>query len=152
MTTDVNEFLMSGGAPSVKFDSIGKRVTGVILAMELRNDTDPASGTVKTWDDGTPQKLVLITLQTEEHDPGIDEDDGARSVWARGGMLNAIRAVARPYRGLNVGGQLAVQYVGDGTASRKGFAPPKLYKAWYKPPADMPVESIPATDPDDVPF
>lgn len=151
MTSDpVNEFLLSGGAPSVKFDTVGKTVKGIILAMDLRNDTDPATGQVKVWDDGTPQKVVLFTLETEEQDGSVENDDGSRSLWARGGMLNAIRAVARPHRGLKIGGQLAVQYTGDGQASRKGFSPPKQYKAWYEPPADMPMEAIP--DGDDSPF
>lgn len=69
-------------------------------------------------------------------DPDDANDDGRRTLYAGGKMLKAIRDALQVAKAqLEEGGTLAVQYTGDGTATRPGANPPKLYVAQYQPPA-----------------
>jgi hypothetical protein len=80
---------------------------------------------------------IVVQLQTEEHDPADPDDDGIRGLYIKSGMLNAVREAVRKAgaKGLEVGGVLTVQYVGDGERKNKAFDPPKLYTATYVPPS-----------------
>jgi hypothetical protein len=133
MTTDVNTFLASAGAPSAKFEDIGATVTGEILDAEVRDQTNFTTNEVETWPDGKPKKQVVITLQTEEIDPEIDDDDGVRRVFAKNQMLSELRkAVGKG--GIEVGGKLWIKFDSEGVAKTKGFNKPKIYKVRYQPP------------------
>lgn len=136
MTTieDPNAFLLASGIASAKFPTVGTVVKGTVLDFRVEQARDFQTRQPKFWDNGDPVKQLVVTLQTTEHDPDRDADDGARAVYALGNMLNAIRDAVRPHGGITQGGTLAVQYVGDGEAKR-GFNPPKLYRAEYAPPA-----------------
>ena len=160
-TNEANEFLMGAGVPAAKFETIGAMVTGFITAADVRDQTDFQTGDVLFWKDGSPRKQLVITLETEDRDPDVEFDDGARRIYAKGNMLNAIRAVAKPHGGIEVGGKLRVKYVRDGEQKQRGFNPPKEYQAWYAPPAkrvEVPDEPPPYNetpddlDPDDSPF
>lgn len=160
MTNDVNEFLAGFGVKSAKFAKVGATVSGIIAGAELRDQTDMDTQEVLVWPDGNPRKQLVITLQTEESED--DDDDGRRRIFAKGGMLYAIQQAVGRQR-LLIGGKLAVRYTGDGTATKKGFNPPKQYKARYaapEPGVEVPSEEPPyesyddteAPDMDDLPF
>lgn len=129
MTTDINQFLSASGATSAKFDTIGRQYKGVILSAEVRDVTKFNSTEVERWDDGTPKKQAVITIQTEEQEG--PEDDGVRRIFAKGQMLTELRKATKG--NLEIGGKLAVKYDRDGEA-KKGFNPPKLYRVWYEAP------------------
>ncbi len=138
MTTDVNEFLMSAGVASAKFEAIGDDVKGVIEATEIRSQTDIQTGEVLTWNDGNPRKQIVITLQTTQYDS--DEDDGMRRVYVKGQMQGALREAVKKAgeHGIGVGGKLAVKYIADGEQKTRGFNAPKVYQVWYQaPPAEV---------------
>lgn len=135
MTLDPNEFLMAGGVPAAKFDAIGTMVKGVVQMAVVTDQTDFQSGDVLTWKDGSNRKQLVITIETDEVDPTIEGDDGARRIYAKGQLLNAIRAAVRPHGGLTEGGQLAVKFTGEKPSATRGFNAQKLYQAWYQPPA-----------------
>lgn len=151
MTTDPNEFLMEGGVPAAKFDEVGKLVKGVVSHVAVTNQTAFQSGDVLTWNDGSPRKQLVITLDTEEQDPEIDADDGTRRIYAKAQMLNAIRAAVRPHGGIAEGGKLAVKFLKEEPSKTKGFNPTKIYAAWYEPPAKM-VQVPDERDEDSSPF
>lgn len=137
---DPSALLMGSGSPSAKFDNIGDAVRGEILAVETKQQTD-LDGKPKFWDDGNPMWQVVVTLQTDERDPEIGDDEGKRNVYLKGSnkYASTSKAVADAVRAagaakLEVGGTLALQYVGDGERTKSGFNPPKLYQAAYKPP------------------
>ena len=135
--TDVNNFLMGGGGPpSAKFPTPGTTHSGTIVETEVTQQTT-LEGELKVWPDGKPMMQAVITIQTEQRDPGIDEDDGRRRLFVKGQMQSAVRdAVKLSGAGtLQVGGKLAVKYVGDGERSSAGKNPPKMYKAQYAAPA-----------------
>ena len=126
---------------------------GTVLEIESRQQTD-FDGKPLTWPDGRERKIIVITVQTEER--LSDNDDGIRSLWAKGGryevakgdgqsMRDAIVEAARAV-GVNrtedmIGGELSVGYTGEGKATQRGFNPPKLFSASFKKAPPKPVEA-----------
>lgn len=139
MTSTAADFLMGSASPSAKFPDVGTTVGGVITRIgDPIQQRDYATGTPKTWDDGSPQLHLPIDLQTDLRDPEITDDDGSRTLYIKGQMKKAITDAVRAAgaKMLEVGGTLTVTYSGNGEASKKGFNPPKVYTATYAPPAN----------------
>lgn len=142
---EVNEFLMGSGGKAFPFEAIGDRVTGTIVAMQKRQQTDMQTGDPVFWANGDPKMMLQLTLQTELSES--DDDEGTRSVYLRGGnyiptkgkgtsSLVAVKdAVKRSGtdKGIEIGGTLSLEYSGEAKATGKGFAA-KLYVADYAPP------------------
>lgn len=136
---DPNALLMSGGGTtSAKFEAIGDKVSGEILSVETKQQTD-LDGNPKTWDNGDPMWQVVVVLQTDERND--DEDDGRRAVYLKGSSKYASTAKAAAdavkeagAKSLEVGGTFGLAYIGDGEPTKRGFSAPKLYQAAYKPP------------------
>lgn len=139
--TDANSFLMQGGVPAAKFESPGDAVKGIVEAAEVTQQTDIKTGQPKTWDNGDPMMQLVVTLQTDLDDG--DDDDGRRKLYLRGSKpdssLGAVKGAIRDAKakGLEVGGELVLQYTGDGQPTQRGFNPPKLYRAKYTAPAPI---------------
>lgn len=135
MTIDpgANDLLTRSGAPSAKFPTIGTTCKGTVLGAEKTQQTD-IKGTPKFWDNGDPMYQVVVTLQTDERDPAIDDDNGERRVFVKGQMLTAVKGAlkAAGASGLEIGGTLAVRYESDGTP-KPGQSAPKQYVAQYQP-------------------
>ena len=129
---DANQLLTHSGAPPFKFVDAGDTVTGKVTGAEKRASVDFATGVPKTWDNGDPMYEVVITLDTGQPD---QNDETERRIFARGNMLKAIReALKAAGAQLEQDGTLTVRYVGDGESTKRGFSPPKLFKAKYVPP------------------
>lgn len=115
-----NDVLMGGGgAPTAKFSNPGDTITGRVIAppqayQERDYDkTNPGGGAPKTYPSGDPIMAVYVDLQTDLHDPSIEDDDGTRRLYVEGRYLKAdvraaIRAAGAP--GLEVGGTLTVSF------------------------------------------
>ena len=152
MSNDAMDFLMSTGAPTIKFPRHGAKCEGEVLSMEKTQQTD-IDGKPRTFDDGNPMWQIVITLQTTDRDATIEADTGARRLFAKGYMLQAIRAALREakFQGSDmVRGVLEVTYTGDGEVKRRGYSAPKLYSArFWPPPADdnEPDEGVSRMDP-----
>jgi hypothetical protein len=135
-TTTADQFLMGGGASAAKFETVGDSISGTIAeSPEVRQQTDIATNEPVFWPSGDPKMQLIVTLQTKERE-GVD-DDGKRRVYVKGKSLTeAVREAVKQTgaKGLEVGGSLTVTYTGDGTASQRGFNPPKLYSATYGRP------------------
>ncbi|AXQ53081.1 hypothetical protein SEA_RANDO14_61 [Mycobacterium phage Rando14] len=130
MTNASQAFLAGGGAPTAKFPSYGTRNGGRIIAeptVEQQRDYD--TGKPLTYEDGNPKLQMVVTIQTDQRDPSIKDDDGVRRLFVRSGMRAAVqRAVqAAKVDYLAVGGELWVEYTHD-----DGRA--KQYTATYTPP------------------
>ena len=129
---DANQLLTHSGAPPFKFLVHGDTIAGKVTGAEKRASTDYATGALKTWDNGDQMWEVVITLETGQPD---DNDETERRIFARGNMLKAIReALKTAGAQLERDGTLTVRYVGDGESTKRGFSPPKLFKAKYVPP------------------
>lgn len=137
---DPMSLLLGGGTRSAKFERPGDKVSGEILSVDTKQQTD-LDGNPKTWDNGDPMWQVVVVLQTDERDPADPEDDGRRAVYLKGSAKYAstAKATADALRAAGVktlepGGTFALAYTGDGEPTKRGFSAPKLYQAAYKPP------------------
>lgn len=147
-----SDLIMGGGAPSAKFPTPGTVVKGEVLdtATSQQRTYVPGGGVgeLMFWKDGSPRMQAVITVQTNERDPEIADDDGKRRIFVSSRyMKEAVRdaVTAAGKRVLEVGGILTVGYTGDGET--EGTAnPPKIYKAKYEPP------TAPAVDQFEEPF
>lgn len=142
MSQDVNDFLFQGGAKSFPFETIGDIVRGTIISCEIRQQTSLEDNTPLFWNDGTPRKQLVITLQTTLTDS--EDDDGQRTIYAKGGrfeiakgegtsmrdaIADAVKAAGA--KSIDPGDELAVGFTGEGKGKR-GFNAPKLYAASFK--------------------
>ncbi len=143
--TTFNELGGEGGK-SFKFDKIGDKVSGKLIEVAQRDQTD-FEGKVLTWDNGEPRKVWVFTLETELRED--EDDDGIRTVWAKGGnytvdsgsgsaMLPAIKEAVKKsgHNGELEGGDLAVAYTGTGVKTHVAYSAPKLYTAQYLAPVN----------------
>lgn len=133
-TTNVNDFLLAGGIAAAKFPTIGTTVKGTVVASEVTQQTDFATGELKFWDKDKqqPKMQAVITLQTDERDPAIEDDDGQRKLYVKGQMTAALRDALKAVGAkLDIGGTLAVKYVEDKPVDKGN--PQKIYRAQYKP-------------------
>ena len=132
---DANSFLMGGGgAPTAKFPTPGTTVGGRITEPpQLEQQRDIKTGEKKFWSDGDPMMQLVVTVQTDERDPSLEDDDGKRRIFIKGQMKNAVADAVRDAgaKGLEVGGTLHVRYSHDGQARERGMSPPKQYVARY---------------------
>lgn len=129
---DGNEFLFRSTTPAIKFPVIGSTVVGMITKVpKVTEVTDPATKEVKRWQNGQPKMQVIIDLQTELKE--TPDDDGTRTLWAKGQMQQAIRdaVIEARCKILEVGGILQVTYAADKPTN---LNPQKIYTARYWPP------------------
>lgn len=135
MSNEALKQLMSTGVPSAKFHTIGTTVSGKVTHFERTQQRD-LDGNLKTWDDGGPMWQFVFTVETEDRDPAIEDDDGTRKIYAKAQMERAIRAAikASGHQGDIEGGILHVRYSGDGVKTKAAFNAPKEYEAKFEPP------------------
>lgn len=145
----------SGGAPTAKFETIGRTVKGTFVSLDYRQQLDFVTKKPAVWDDGNPKMQYVITLDTDERDPDLTEDDGRRCMYAKkgGSMHKAILAACKA-AGVSApepGGTLAVQYKSDGPPPKPGLNNEKLFVAKYqRPTADLGAASGQAAVADDL--
>jgi len=120
--SDEQDLLAGGGPklPSLKFEKIGDVHSGIVTDVKKLEDRDPA-GVAKTWPNGDPRFVYVITLKTEKN--------GDANLWARGAMITAIREAAKQASVTELtGNRISVKYSGDGE-KKSGFNAPKLFAA-----------------------
>lgn len=148
---DANSFLMGGGgAPTAKFPTPGTVVGGRITEPpRVEQQRDISTGDKKFWSDGDPMMQLVVTVQTDERDPALEDDDGKRRIFVKGVMKNAVADAVRDAggKGLEVGGSLWVKYTHDGVAKDRGMSPPKQYDARYATAATNALGAAPAPAP-----
>lgn len=130
-----------GGSAYFGFPTLGTSITGTIAEEpETRQQSDPATGELKTFKNGDPMTVLVVTLQTDLRDPQIVDDDGKRSVWLSSkGQKQAVGKALRDAKakGLDVGGTLSLAYTADGEKSNPAFNAPKIFQAHYVPAANV---------------
>lgn len=136
---DPNAFLMGAAVPSAKFDQVGAEVSGRVVHRETRLQTVFGTNEVKHWPSGDPMYQLVVHIQTTQRNPMIENDNGVRAIYVKGknftdAVRDAVKAVGAP--GVEVGGSIRVQYVGDDNSS-KAPQKPKMYQVQYMaaPPA-----------------
>lgn len=155
---DPNAIIMGSSSRTAKFTNHGDRVWGTIMSAKVRQQTD-LDGKLKFFDDGEPMLEVVITILTDLAED--DDDDGMRTVYAKGQMLQAIRSAAvkaGSRKGIADGGMLFVQYMSDDQPKKKGHSGAKRYFAKYESPehiTELPddiEDGLGDIDPGDLPF
>ncbi len=142
--TTASDLIMGGGGrPGARFDTIGTVVKGQIVAVDTGQQREWKSKEPLFWQPnnrpGTqptdrPVMQAIITIQTDQRDPEVDDDDGQRRIFVGGrNMRDAVRdAVIRSgAKDIRVGGTLAVKY----TAGAGEAGDPRQFVAEYAPPA-----------------
>lgn len=129
---DANDFLMGGSIPGISFPEIGTHVEGTIVDYRKVQQKGP-EGELRTWDDGSPQFQLVVTLATDLREDEMD--DGKRNLYVKSNMLTALREAikASKFDGDMVGSKLYVRYVSDGEKKKRGFNAPKLYEVKFTP-------------------
>lgn len=135
--------LGGSGGTSFPFDKIGDTVTGTIVDVEERQQTDIDTGQPAFWPDGKPKLQHMVTLQTDLADDA--DDDGLRTVYLRGSRkpeskstLAAVIGAVKATTGgtaLDKGGTLTLRFVGEVPPTQRGRNPAKQYDATYRPPS-----------------
>lgn len=132
----------SGGSVSAfsRDSQIGATVTGPIVSVAVRQWSDPATQALGFWDDGKPKEQVIVTLQTTQRDPSMQDDDGTRSVYIkwwgvqRQALIQALHNAGAD--DIEVGGQFTATYTGDGPRpENRAINAAKLYSYTYKAPS-----------------
>lgn len=135
---DANSFLMGGDkVPSASFLKIGTSHEGEILAIRKSQQTDPDTRKPVFWENGDPMWQVVVTIQTDERDPEIEDDDGRRRFYLKYKMLDAVRdaiKAANAENGLEVGGWLGIEFTSQDKATSRVKSGTKHYEAWYELP------------------
>lgn len=136
--TSADDFF-SSNSKGASFPTIGASVAGTITRIgDEINQTIPGSGEPVYYQRGPRKgqikKQLPITVQTDERDPAVDNDDGQRTIYFKGNMkgsfMKELRNVGAP--GPRVGGYLKVTYVKD--IPGEGAFPAKDYEVRYAPP------------------
>jgi hypothetical protein len=142
--SDANALLSGPKQPIAKFEKIGDVVTGTLVDAEVAPVTDPM-GNVQYDKNNNPKQQVIYTLQTDERDPEIEDDDGQRRLFAKWAIQKAISTclaeAGLAKAGLQEGGKLTITFSATQKASQRGYQDIKLYTAAYEPP---PARSLPA--------
>ena len=130
-----DDFLGGDFPPTFKFENPGDKVSGIVVNVTKRDDTDP-NGNVKTWASGETRKVYPFIIDSEQV--------GMCTAWVRGYMQKAAKTAARE-AGIKqiAGNHITIEFTGCGQSKTKGFAPPKMFKVTFKP---APASSISADD------
>jgi hypothetical protein len=137
--SDTFNDLLTSDAAAFKFETIGDTCKGRVVRAERKQQTDPGTGELKFFKKSNdPMMQLVITIDQ-------DNGDGETAIYCKGGkyeiaegkgqaMLPALQAAvgAQEFR---AGGQLAVQYSGNGKKTEAAFTAPKLYTVQYREPA-----------------
>jgi hypothetical protein len=127
------------GPPSyaaVKFNNVGDSVKGTIISAEGRPFVRFGEHQQATRRDGTPIFEWVISLQTEERDSAIEDDDGKRTLYVnkwrqKRAIIKAIREAGLS-GSIDEGARLLVRREADGPAEA-GYTP-QMWTAQYKAP------------------
>jgi hypothetical protein len=152
------EDFFTGGVPAVKFPdgAYGTVIGGEITAdPRMQQQRDYTTGDPICYPDGNPAMQMVIVVQTGQHDPGIEGDDGNRALYVKGQMKQAVGEALRKHgeKAPRRGGKLWLKYLEDKPVTLKNGRPgnpQKIYAAKYEPPAQAAASQFfddPAVDP-----
>lgn len=126
--------LLSGSGAKSYFNGDsqpGATITGTLDLIETSQMRDFQTKQPSYWNDGRPQMQIHIVIQTNLHDPAVEDDDGRRSIWIKGWgiQLKAFREACQKagIKKPSKGDQFTATFTGYG---ERGNAPqpPKVYE------------------------
>lgn len=147
MSNDSMKVSDIGGIPTFKFEEVGDRCKGRIIAIQKRQSTDIDSGELLTWPDGRPKMYTSVTLDINGDERTINGAGGNFEVASgEGKSFEAALVAAAKVAGadsIDAGGDLEVVHSGMGKRTSSGKNAPRLYSMKYTPAAKtMPVSGL----------
>ena len=140
---DLNDALATNGGVTLKPDTIGETLGGIIVATEVRQMTDFATGKPDSWDDGKPKNQIVVTVKTGgKTDDGDDEHGNVYiKTWGdqKFALVNAIKAtgLSDANAALAPGNDFRVTYRGEKPNENPRFNAVKLYEYTITPRANL---------------
>ena len=116
------------GGDTAKFVEIGDSVSGTIVKLEHRAQTD-GKGNVVRFSDGTPKPVVVVHLETASGQRARDSVS-PRAVSA---CREAVHRVHGPGTSPEVGAYYCRKLVRLEPPSQRGWSPAKIYEIEYVP-------------------
>lgn len=117
------------GSPAAKFPSKGDKVAGKIKSVEYKADTDFKTGKVKTFEDGSPRPVVVVTLDVNGEE--VRDFVKGRSVTQ---FRQKVWDVEGPGEAPKVGADYSRTFVDERPTA--GGNPEKLYEISYSAATD----------------
>ena len=153
---DLNDALATNGGATLKPDTIGETLGGIIVATEVRQMTDFATGKPDSWDDGKPKNQIVVTVKTgEKTDDGDDEHGNVYiKTWGdqKQALVTAIKAtgLSDANAALAPGNDFRITYRGEKPNDNPRFNASKLYEYTITPRANIggALDDTPAAVPD----
>lgn len=105
----------------------GDAIAGSIVDVEQHHREERTTGRPLYWSDGRPQAEVVTTRPVMDHsvilrtDQTGPDDDGRRRLWIDQGVRDALRQAVAEAGGIEIGGWLAVAYLGDDSDGRRQY-------------------------------
>jgi hypothetical protein len=130
----------TGGAPLFfnKYSPVGATITGTVIESAPQQNRDYEDNSAKFWDDGSPQMMLVVTLQTNLRDQTIEDDDGKRRLflrWWGTDQRNLKEAIQRTGdKFLRNGSTLTATFAGLGEQKDRKLNPPRVFEFIYEPP------------------
>lgn len=140
---DLNDALATNGGATLKPDTIGETLGGIIVATEVRQTTDFTTGKPDFWDDGKPKNQIVVTVKTgEKTDDGDDEQCNVYiKTWGdqKQALVKAIKAtgLGDANAALAPGNDFRITYRGEKPNDNPRFNAIKLYEYTITPRADL---------------
>jgi hypothetical protein len=124
---NADDFLGGDSLPAFRFANPGDTIKGQLVNVTKLEDKSP-DGTAKKWADGSPMHVWVFDL--DENLDGKPE----WAVWVRGNMVSAVREAMKAAN-LKPSDRpiITIKHTELGEPTRKGYAPPKLFKAKAEP-------------------
>lgn len=140
----VQSFFSGGTGKSAKFEKLGDSISGTITAVHPPEEYTDPKGVKKTDKNGNAMLRVRIELATEERNPEIEYDDGARTLYVTSYMTDAVgialRNAGAQKEGPELGGKLTVTL--SELVPNPGLNPSKKYTAVYEKPSGAATSSF----------
>ena len=135
-----------GGGSKSWSPEMGDKISGTILTVARKQQTDFTTGAPLEWSNGDPRMQTVIELQTDER--ADDDDDGVRTIWLKGGknfeaasgagtsgeQALAMAAKEAGCDSIDEGATLQIACSGIAKPTTRGFQPAKLFTMKYEAP------------------
>jgi hypothetical protein len=160
---------LEGGATAAKWPRVGYVVEGTITGWSMAQQTDYDSGEALYWDGSNrvkesvlrkqlppgakiPNREVMQMLLEIQGEPigetwegtaynrvELPDDDGARIIYVKGSLQNALKLAIKNARGkLEVGAYVRIERQADGPKTNAKYAAPHRHTAVWTPAAQNP--------------
>lgn len=139
-----DELFASTGGKTLKPDTIGETLGGVIVSAESRQMTDFTTGEPLTWDDGKPCLQVVVTVDLGTTDTDGNPEQGCIYIKTWGEQRQALKEALKESgldsmnKALAPGNHMSITFIGEKPNEKNPrLNAIKLYKYTIEPRANL---------------